>query len=538
MIEKEDKEPDQARAQCEGMWNQHQKNKNKKKSEAGSIIQSIMSEKAWIMEPEALQQFIVRVHGIDFKEESFSQELMCFFDDDSDDDMSESKPYKMENGVAIVDIHGPLIKKASGFLAFLLGITGMVQIGKIFSKAIADSEVKGIFLDIDSPGGMVDGTSDLADLIFESREKKPVLAFADGAMASAAQWIGSSAGFVAAANEVTQFGSLGITSIHLDFADEAKNLGVKPTVFSTGKYKAIGNKFEHLTKEGKAYIQSHHDYLHGLFVQAISKNTGIPESKLDKDLKESKIFMGSQGVAVGLAHAVMNRKQAMGLLSDVADGKTTFEKHKVEMKSINYQGGENNMDEKELKAKNEELETQLKAAQDLISEMNTSTEVKELKSQIVDLTTEKTGFELKLSEVTAENDTLKADAEAGVETLREEIETLKAGAKSNEIFVSAGKTHIDNLKAEIKTTSVQVDGNAYNETLVDKQLMAFGNDVELLSQFKTSLDTRLAAMVKTGDLIPDKSDKALTDDEKKAKTEQAEYTLGSKIVPMRMRIKE
>ena len=196
------------------------------------------------------------------------------------------------------------------------------------------------------------------------------------------------------------------------------------------------------------------------------------------------------------------------------------------------------MDEKELKAKNEELETQLKAAQDLISEMNTSTEVKELKSQIVDLTAEKTGLEIKFAEITAENDTLKADAEAGVETLRGEIETLKADAKSNEIFVSAGKTHIDNLKAEIKKTSVQVDGNAYNETLVDKQLMAFGNDVELLSQFKTSFDTRLAAMVKIGDLIPDKSDKALTDDEKKAKTEQAEYALGNKIVPMRMRIKE
>jgi len=82
---------------------------------------------------------------------------------------------------------------------------------------------------------------------------------------------------------------------------------------------------------------------------------------------------------------------------------------------------------------------------------------------------------------------------------------------------------------------VQVDGNDYSEELVDKQLEAFGSDVEMLTKFKTNLEGRRSAMIKTGDIDADvKLDGTKAD----AKTEQEKYELGSKIVPMRMRAKQ
>ena len=494
-----------------------------------------MSEKDWFMEPDALQKFMTRIHSTDLNGEVFNPEAIGLFDDEDDEN---KKPFTIKDGIAIIDIHGPLIKRASGFFARFFGIVGMVQIGEVFQKALADPDVKGIFLDVDSPGGSVSGTSDLADIVFSARGVKPVLTFADDQMTSAAQWIGGAAEFVAIANEPTRIGSVGVVGVHMDIADMAKAQGVKITVFSAGRFKKVGNQFEHLSKDGKEYIQSQFNYLHGLFIDAIVRNTGIPENKLDKDLKEAKVFFASQGIAVGLAHAIMNRKQAMSLLSDVADGKTTFEEHKTKMESIKLQGGENDMDEKELKAKNDELAIQLKAAQDLIAEMNTNTEVESLKAEVADLTAEKTGLETKLSEAATENETLKADAEAGSETLRTEIETLKADATSNEVFVAAGKAHIESMKAEIKKTSVKVDGDAYSETLVDAQIKAFGNDVEMLSQFKMSLETRLSAMLKLGDIDPGDKDGDLSEEQKKAKSEQADYELGGKVVPIRMQNKK
>lgn len=513
----------------------HQKDKSGTKNEAGSVIQSVISEKNWLIEEDDLKKFMARIQNADLNRDVFNPEL--FYGQDEDEEENK-KPFVMKNGIAIIDIHGPLIKRARGFFAWLFGITGMVQIGETIQKALNDPDVKGIFLDVDSPGGSVSGTSDLADIVFSARGVKPIMSFADDQATSAAAWISSSADFVAVANESTRLGSVGVVGVHMDFADRAKELGIRPTVFSAGKFKGIGNEFKHLSKDDKKYIQSQFDHIHGLFIDVIVRNTGIQENKLDKDLKEAKVFMGSQGIKVGLAHKIMNRKQAMDLLSDVAEGKTTFEEHKTKMESIKLQGGENDMDEKELKAKNDELAIQLKAAQNLIAEMNTNTEVEGLKTEIEDLTAGKVEIETKLSEAATENETLKADAEAGSETLRTEIETLKADATSKEVFVAAGKSYIEDMKAEIKKTSVKVDGDAYNESLIDAQIKAFGNDVEMLSQFKTSLETRLTAMLKTGDIDPTDKEGGLTDEQKKAKTEHADYELGNKVVPMRMRNKE
>ena len=91
------------------------------------------------------------------------------------------------------------------------------------------------------------------------------------------------------------------------------------------------------------------------------------------------------------------------------------------------------------------------------------------------------------------------------------------------------------MKAEIKRISVQVDGENYNEALVDKQLEAFGNDVDMLSQFKISLEARRAGMVKSGDVNPDEVE-GDPDGKKKAETDAADYAIGSKIVPESLRI--
>ncbi len=481
----------------------------------GNIIQGLLNEQFWYMEPGALQQFIIKIQNVDLKKESFNPEFISRFDEDAEED---KKLFKMERGIAIIPIQGSLVKRASGFYAWIFGIIGMAQTGEILSKAILDPDVKGIFLDVDSPGGSVDGTSDLADIIFNARGVKPIMSFADGQATSAAAWISGAADFVAVANENTRIGSIGVFGVHFDYADLAKELGIKPTVFSAGKFKAIGNQFEHLTKSGRAHIQSTFDFLHELFITAVVRNTGISKSKLNSDLKEAKVFMGSQGIAVGLAHKIMSRSQAMDLLSDVTEGKTTFEEHKTKMESINFQGGETDM---ELEAKVLDLEKKLESAQSLITEMTASGKTDELKTEIAGLK--------------AEIETLKAtiaDKATASDTMKTEIETLKTSAKDNDVFVVAGKAHIDGLKTEIKKISVQVEGDAHDEALVDKQLEAFGSDVELLSKFKTSLETRRSAMLHTGDIKPDPNENAQTD----AATAKTEHELGGSLVPKHMRV--
>ena len=54
-------------------------------------------------------------------------------------------------------------------------MSGYDGIAKRLQQAISDPDVKGILLDIDSPGGEVAGAFDTADLIARAREQKPVV---------------------------------------------------------------------------------------------------------------------------------------------------------------------------------------------------------------------------------------------------------------------------------------------------------------------------------------------------------------------------
>ena len=118
-------------------------------------------------------------------------------------------PYTVDaNGTALVQMSGVLAKKAN-MMTDISGGTSMQVLAADLEAAAADPTVKAIVLAIDSPGGTVDGTQALAATVARIAADKPVVAWADGVMASAAYWIGSAASEVVVSGETTQVGSIG-----------------------------------------------------------------------------------------------------------------------------------------------------------------------------------------------------------------------------------------------------------------------------------------------------------------------------------------
>jgi len=177
--------------------------------------------------------------------------------------------------------------------------------------------------------------------------------------------------------------------------------------------------------------------------------------------------------------------------------------------------------EQELNTKIADLETKLQNAQTMIAELSGNKAKTELESQI--------------ATITGERDTLAArvtELEASAQALKTEIDGLKKTASDNEVFVAAGKVGFETARADIKKLSAQVDGESYDEKLVDKQLTAFGNDMEAIASFKKNLETRRAKMLKAGEIVPD----APKDGAGKQRTEAEQYDLGKKIVPARLQV--
>jgi signal peptide peptidase SppA len=211
--------------------------------------------------------------------------------------------------LAVVPVQGVLTKRGGWWT------TGMRSIRAAVEQALADHGVRAIMLDIDSPGGTVDGTQELAEFLAEAAGQKPLYAWVDGAMMSAAYWIGSAAQTIAAA-PTNGVGSIGVVWVHVDaskFYDE--QFGLKITHLTAGHYKAMGNDAEPLGDEARAYFQGRIDHIYSIFLGDVGRFRGkSPEETLA--MADGKVFPAGPAREVGLIDQVMGRDSFISLIKE------------------------------------------------------------------------------------------------------------------------------------------------------------------------------------------------------------------------------
>ncbi|HBC7444519.1 S49 family peptidase [Morganella morganii] len=212
----------------------------------------------------------------------------------------KDRGYDVLEGIAIIPVYGTLVQKL-GTLRPYSGMTGYDGIRRVFLTAINDPEVKGICLDIDSPGGEVAGCFDLVDLIYAERGKKPIHAILSENAFSAAYAIASAADkiFVPRTGGV---GSVGVIVIHCDWSQRIKDDGLKVSIITYGNRKAESNPYVALSDEAKAAIQHDVDEMGRLFVSTVSRNRGLSETVIRNT--QAACYLAAEGVHMGLADVV------------------------------------------------------------------------------------------------------------------------------------------------------------------------------------------------------------------------------------------
>ncbi|WP_341819890.1 S49 family peptidase [Wolbachia endosymbiont (group A) of Brachyopa scutellaris] len=198
---------------------------------------------------------------------------------------------------AIIAIHGILTKKSEAFDE-MLGMTSYNQIEVQITQAIEDSDIETILLDIDSPGGEVNGIFDLVDFIYESRAKKRIIAIANDDAYSAAYAIASSAEKVFV-SRTSGVGSIGVIASHIDQSGFNEKCGIKYTTVFAGSRKNDLNPHEPMTSESLESLQKEVDRLYEMFVQLIARNRGLSIEKIRST--EAGLYFGEKAVEIGLA---------------------------------------------------------------------------------------------------------------------------------------------------------------------------------------------------------------------------------------------
>ena len=233
---------------------------------------------------------------------------------------NEQPQYIVEGGVAIIPIDGVLSKKMNLFSDISGGVSTQM-LAQTFQDAIDDPTVHSIVLAIDSPGGTVDGTQNVADVVFANRGKKKVVAIASGMMASAAYWIGSAAHEVLISSDTDRVGSIGVVATHFDFSKRDEKNGVKITEIAAGKYKRIASEHEPLTPEGRQTIQDQIDHVYSIFVDSVAKHRGVSSQEVLDRMADGRVFLGKKARDAGLVDGVSTMDALVSRLNLEREGK-------------------------------------------------------------------------------------------------------------------------------------------------------------------------------------------------------------------------
>lgn len=219
---------------------------------------------------------------------------------------AESPLLSIEDGIGVVAIEGPILRKPDLFARIFFGATSSEDIGEALREAREREDIKAVFLNIDSPGGTVAGTPELAAAVKTLNENKPVYAFSSGLMCSAAYWIASQARAIYATPSA-QVGSIGVVQAVIDNTAALDKAGLKVEVFSVGKYKAMGAPGTPLTDDQRELIQSNLAEIAAEFHDAVlSRGRAIPAEAM-----EGQTFSGKQAQRHNLAGMVPDRADAM-----------------------------------------------------------------------------------------------------------------------------------------------------------------------------------------------------------------------------------
>lgn len=226
-------------------------------------------------------------------------------------EMKNTNAVSIRDGVAVIKVSGPLFRYAN-LMTKICGATSYELFAQDFNKAVQQPEIKAILLDVDSPGGEVNGCSEIADLIFKARGIKPIIAYASGACCSGAYWIASACDKIFAADTAI-LGSIGVVSI-FEKDDEDKTIEIVSSQ-SPNKRTDIN------TEAGRAKIQARVDELADVFISKVARNRSITAEEVIKNFGAGDVSVGQNAVRNGLADGLSSFED---IIADLNHMEKTF----------------------------------------------------------------------------------------------------------------------------------------------------------------------------------------------------------------------
>jgi protease-4 len=174
-----------------------------------------------------------------------------------------------KNKIAVIPIEGVIMGGGSR------GGYSLVDLIKAqLERAAEDTHVKAVILKVDSPGGEVLASDEIARHIreFKDNSRKPVIVSMGSLAASGGYYVAAPADWIVA-NELTITGSIGVIMQGWNYRGLMDKVGLRPNVYKSGKFKDMlsGSRYENeISAEERAMVQNLIDETYGKFKSVVA----------------------------------------------------------------------------------------------------------------------------------------------------------------------------------------------------------------------------------------------------------------------------
>jgi signal peptide peptidase SppA len=218
---------------------------------------------------------------------------------------------EIRDGVAILPFTGPIMRYGNLF-SNVSGATSLDKLATDFAQALNNHDVTSIVLNIDSPGGQVTGVNEFANMIFQARGIKPIVAYVGGMGASAAYWLASAADEIVI-DATGSVGSIGVVQVQADDTAKKAKAGIK-------EYEIVSSvspkkRPDLNTEEGRADVQEYVDAIAKVFVNTVARNRGVSESDVLSLYGQGGLKVGVDAVQAGMADRIGSFEQLIAGLA-------------------------------------------------------------------------------------------------------------------------------------------------------------------------------------------------------------------------------
>ncbi len=214
-----------------------------------------------------------------------------------------------EDRIVVINLTGIIQEGQVG--GFMVGGISPQLVRDRLDRVAADSSTEGVVLRVQSQGGSIAASQEIAQMIRDF-EKPIVVSMADMA-ASGGYYISAYAqGIVAQPGTMT--GSIGVISTLMDLEGLYEMLGIEVETIKSGEHKDMFSRA--LTEEEREIMQEISDQAYEQFITDVARGRDLSAEEV-REVATGEIYLGSQALELGLVDKLGGVEEAIDLLAEL-----------------------------------------------------------------------------------------------------------------------------------------------------------------------------------------------------------------------------